>query len=92
MREEGRVGGGGTGEKEGVVISPGKSLSSLQVGVKLGDRHSGFSCAPTPMLLSIALRIKSQNVVSVLEQNLGAVCFFPDQAAVVFLSPVVPCW
>lgn len=52
-------------EKEGDVISPGMSLNSLQVGVKLGDQHSDFSY----VLLSIALRIKSQNV-GVLEQSL----------------------
>lgn len=32
-----------TGEKEEDVISPGMSLSSLQVGIKLGEEYSDFN-------------------------------------------------
>lgn len=64
-----RVGWRRTGEKEGDVISPGMSLGSLQVGVKLGDERSDFNYVLT-VLLSTALRNKSQNVVSLLERSL----------------------
>lgn len=59
-----------TGEKEGDVISPGMSLNSLQVWRETWRGTLRFQRRADGMLLSTALRIKSQYVVSVLEQSL----------------------
>lgn len=80
-----------TGAKEGDVISPGMSLSSLQVGVKLGDEHFDFSyvlsiwCCPQRLELNPKMSSAYWNGV-------WSECFFLDQADVGFLSLVVPCW
>lgn len=78
------------GEKEGDVISPGMSLGSLQVGVKLGDERSDFNYE-LAALLSIAFRINPK-MSSVYWNRVWSECFFLHQTEVVFLSPVVPWW